>query len=39
MWEIPPFSRGGFHIWPRRAADGEQVEQTAKVDKPATVQV
>jgi len=36
-WEIPPFSRGGFHIWPRRASDGEQVERTAEVEKPVTV--
>ena len=38
-WEIPPFGRGGFHIWPRRAIDGEQVEQKTEVDKPVTVQV
>ena len=37
-WEIPPFSRGGFHIWPRRASDGEQVEETAEIEKPVTVQ-
>ena len=38
-WEIPPFSRGGFHIWPRRASDGEQEEQTTEVEKPVTVRV
>ena len=38
-WEIPPFSRGGFHIWPRRASDGEQAERTTEVEKPASVRV
>ena len=38
-WEIPPFSRGGFHIWPCRATEEEQVEETAEVEKPVTVRV
>ena len=38
-WEIPPFSRGGFHIWPRRASDGEQEARTTEVERPVTVKV
>ena len=28
-WEIPPFGRGGFHIWPKLAGEGE-TEASAK---------
>ena len=35
-WEIPPFSRGGFHIWPRRVGEGEVEELTAEVGTPAS---
>ena len=38
-WEIPPFSRGGFHIWPRRASDGEQEARTTEVERPVSVRV
>src|SRR5947208_2997193 len=39
-WEIRNDSRGGFHIWPRRAGEGERVseatERTEPVDAVAT---
>lgn len=34
-WEIPPFAKGGFHIWPRRAATGEAKAESARVELPA----
>ena len=33
-WEIPPFSKGGFHIWPKRAQNGEHEILTAEATKP-----
>ena len=33
-WEIPPLAKGGFHIWPRGAASGEAVAESAKVELP-----
>lgn len=25
-WEIPPFSRGGFHIWPKKKGEEDSLE-------------
>jgi hypothetical protein len=33
-WEIPPFSKGGFHIWPRKSGNGENETRTAQVEQP-----
>jgi len=31
-WTIPPFSNGGFHIWPRKGGEAaEEAEVTVKV--------
>ncbi len=35
-WEIPPLSRGGFHIWPRKVGEGEQAELTTEIESPAS---
>ena len=33
-WEIKLFSRGGFHIWPRQAGEGEKQAEAAETEKP-----
>ncbi len=33
-WEIGLFARGGFHIWPRRAGEGEADTEQAEVSEP-----
>ena len=30
-WEIPPYSRGGFHIWPKGLSENLTVEDKEKV--------
>lgn len=30
-WEIPPYDRGGFHIWPKGLSDGLTVEDKETV--------
>jgi hypothetical protein len=32
-WEIPPFAKGGFHIWPKRAGVDESVAATAGAEQ------
>lgn len=34
-WEIRAESKGGFHIWPKEAADGESSSTTALAKRPA----
>jgi hypothetical protein len=34
VWEIPPYWRGGFHIWPEGMPDPTQPELTAEADLP-----
>ena len=34
-WEIPPWSKGGFHIWPRGLEGGESETLAEKKEKPA----
>ena len=34
-WEITIQYHGGFHIWPRRAGEGEARAETAAADQPA----
>jgi len=34
-WEIRNDSRGGFHIWPRQASEGERQAQAAAQAEPA----
>lgn len=33
-WEIPPWSKGGFHIWPRRRESGESDALAEEKEKP-----
>jgi hypothetical protein len=33
-WEIGSFSRGGFHIWPRRVGEGERQAESAEQAEP-----
>ena len=33
-WEIKLFSRGGFHIWPRHAGEGEKETESAETGQP-----
>jgi hypothetical protein len=33
-WEISLLSHGGFHIWPRGAADGDELTETAEQTEP-----
>jgi hypothetical protein len=36
-WEIPPWSKGGFHIWPRCVGNGEQAKRAAEIEQPVAV--
>ena len=38
-WEIQTSWRGGFHIWPRQAAEGEERSESAKSANPVDVKV
>ena len=33
-WEIPPFAKGGFHIWPKRSQQDKHEMLTAGIEKP-----
>ena len=33
-WEIPPFSRGGFHIWPKRIGEGDTKAEASEQPAP-----
>jgi len=33
-WEIGNWSRGGFHIWPRAAAEGETESESEELEAP-----
>jgi hypothetical protein len=33
-WQIPPLSRGGFHIWPRGAGGSVEESRKAEADLP-----
>jgi len=33
-WEIGELNRGGFHIWPRSASDGEELTEFAEQSEP-----
>ena len=33
-WEIPPWSKGGFHIWPRQLGSGEREALAEEKEKP-----
>ena len=33
-WEISLLAHGGFHIWPRGAAEGEELNESAKQTEP-----
>ena len=35
QWEIPPWTRGGFHIWPRRAGEGDSEKLSLEEPVPA----
>jgi len=35
VWEIGLWGRGGFHIWPREAGEGEEAEEKAGATEPA----
>ena len=32
-WSIPPFSSGGFHLWPRRGGEEAEEEEVAVKQK------
>ncbi len=34
LWEIPPFSRGGFHIWPEAMGDPTSPHLAEAIDTP-----
>ncbi len=36
-WEIPPLSKGGFHIWPRHAGNGEMASREAGIENKVEV--
>ena len=36
-WEIPPWSKGGFQIWPRHAGEGEGAALTVEAGQPVAV--
>jgi hypothetical protein len=36
-WEIPPWSKGGFHIWPRHLGNGESEALVEEKEKPVEV--
>jgi hypothetical protein len=38
IWDLPPFYRGGFHIWPEGMGDPTQLELTEAADPPAPVE-
>ena len=38
-WEIPPLNKGGFHIWPRQAGNGESASRDIAKEKPVEVLV
>jgi hypothetical protein len=35
-WEISPFARGGFHIWPKRSGEGEEKAESNEESVPVT---
>jgi hypothetical protein len=37
-WEIRPLTKGGFHIWPRHAGNGEHARRRAGVETPVTTE-
>jgi hypothetical protein len=37
LWEIPPTSRGGFHIWPEAMGDPTSPHLAEAVDTPAVI--
>jgi hypothetical protein len=37
LWEIPPSSRGGFHIWPTAMGDPTEPHLAEAIDAPAEV--
>lgn len=36
-WEIRPWSKGGFHIWPRRRQEGEGQARFEEMEQPVKV--
>ncbi|HMP58556.1 MAG TPA: hypothetical protein PKD86_04315, partial [Gemmatales bacterium] len=38
VWEIPPFLRGGFHIWPEGMGDPTQAHLEAEAELPVAVE-
>ena len=38
VWEIPPYYRGGFHIWPEGMADPTHPHLTEEADLPIVVE-
>jgi hypothetical protein len=39
LWEIPPSSRGGFHIWPTAMGDPTSPHLAEALDAPAEIQI
>jgi hypothetical protein len=37
VWEIPPFHRGGFHIWPTAMGDPTSPRLAESIDEPTEV--
>jgi hypothetical protein len=33
-WEIEVLNHGGFHIWPRKAGEGDAIEEAVQVGEP-----
>jgi len=38
-WDIGPLNHGGFHIWPKRAGEGEGETSVAEREQPADTAV
>jgi hypothetical protein len=39
LWEIPPDSRGGFHIWPTAMGDPTSPRLAEAIDQPREIQI
>jgi hypothetical protein len=39
LWEIPPISRGGFHIWPVAMGDPTSPKLAEAIDTPAAISI
>jgi hypothetical protein len=38
LWEISPLNRGGFHIWPRAAGEGDRETESNVIEETVSVE-